>query len=725
MYILNKRIKSAKTFATLFAKFLAATMGLAILSFTPQVSAQIDLNDPVFDFDDILFVSRPILDALDNHPAGGHMCDQYHGFNATAGGLYILENAFSGNPNVRNVLENAVVKNGRFQGRQLDFGGFLSPDLSYDGTQILFAWTERGGFTPEWNETNTFHIFKVNVDGSELTQLTDGDNNDFDPVWLPDGRIIFISDRRGGYGRCHPRPVPTYTLHIMNDDGSNIRTISWHETNEWHPSVDNNGMIIYSRWDYVDRGENQMHGPWITSPDGLDARAINLNYPNDEWRLPRMIAQLRAIPNSDKYMGIAMGHHAQSYGSIITIDPNIEDDDAMGPIEVITTDAGFPESTAGTNDDGYYATPWPLSEDLFLAAYEPNYAWWDLGNLNYGLYVVDRWGNKQELFTDGNYSVLDPIAVKPRPKPVSVTGLYFDPMPEVFEKNATVSVINVYDSLIPFDENVRITDLRIVQVLPKTTPNNASPRVSYYINRNTRQVLGTVPVEEDGSAYFYVPYDTPVYFQALDENGLAYQSMRSDMYVPKGNSHLTCQGCHEPRHRAPAIPRSYPKALGRDPSTIEPETVPGAKPFSYTRLVQPVLEENCVSCHNGNQAMGLSADIGWQDGFSQSYRNLYEGGFAFGYDERNYVPEIDGAYCTKDGEDGPEFYGYPRSVPGRVGARASGLYPLITSGHNGVQLTEDELHRISLWLDLTSQFLGVYHDVDRQTNGEIVEPILR
>ncbi|MBN2342210.1 MAG: PD40 domain-containing protein [Deltaproteobacteria bacterium] len=718
------KINVSESFSIRVVGWCAAFAAIAILTLPNSACAQIDLNDPIFDFDDILFVSRPILDSLDNHGAGGHMCDQYHGFNATEGGLYILENAFSGSPNVRNVLANSVVENGRFQGRQLDYGGFLSPDLSYDGTQILFAWTERGGFTPEWNQTNTFHIFKVNIDGTGLTQLTDGDNNDFDPVWLPDGRIIFISDRRGGYGRCHPRPVPTYTLHIMNDDGSNIRTISWHETNEWHPSVDNNGMIVYTRWDYVDRGENQMHGPWITTPDGLDARAINLNFSNDEWRLPRMIAQMRAIPGSDKYMGIAMGHHAQSYGSIITVDPNIEDDDGMGPIEVLTSDAGFPESTVGTNDDGYYSTPWPLNENLFLAAHEPNYAWWDFANLHYGIYVVDRWGNKAELFKDNNYSVLDPIPVKARPKPVSVTGLYFDPMPASFEQNATISVINVYDSLIPFDENIKITDLRIVQVLPKTTPNNANPRVSYFINRNTRQVLGTVPVEDDGSAYFYLPYDIPVYFQALDENGLAYQSMRSETYVPYGNSHMTCQGCHEPRHTAPAIPHSYPTALQRPPSTIEPETVPGAKPFSYPRLVQPVLNDNCVSCHNGNGNMGLRSDVGWWDGFYESYRNLYEGGYAFGYDDRNYVPEIDRAYCTKDGEDGPEFYGYPRSIPGRVGARASELYPLLTSGHNGVSLSEEELHRISLWLDLTSQFLGVYHDVDRQTAGEIVEPIL-
>jgi hypothetical protein len=121
--------------------------------------------------------------------------------------------------------------------------------------------------------------------------------------------------------------------------------------------------------------------------------------------------------------------------------------------------------------------------------------------------------------------------------------------------------------------------------------------------------------------------------------------------------------------------------------------------------------------------MDLGSSRGF-DNFYQTYINLYQGGYAFGYDDNTYVPEIGGVYCNKDGDDGPEFYCYPRSVPGQVGARASALYQLLTSGHNGVQLSAEELHRIALWLDLTSQFLGSYHDVEAQANGEVVEPIL-
>ncbi|MGC4068684.1 MAG: c-type cytochrome [Polyangiaceae bacterium] len=334
---------------------------------TPKATDNaLDLSDPKLAvLDKILFIERDYLPTAD-HPRGGHMCDQYHGFNAKpGGGLFVLENVLSGNPTVRDVLANATCANGPHQGKKLTGGGFSSPDLHYDGKQILFAYTDIGSFQT-WTESSTFHIFKVDADGTGLTQLTEGPHNDFDPTWLPDGRVVFISDRRGGFGRCHQRPVPVYTLHVMNADGSGIEPLSLHETNEWHPSVDNNGQIIYTRWDYVDRGSNQVHHGWITTPDGLDARAIGTNYATRANVTPRMLLNIRAIPGSNKLVGTATAHHQQAYGSLVVMDPDIEDDDGMAQYQVLTKDAGFPEATVGQNDDHKYATAWPIDEDLVL-----------------------------------------------------------------------------------------------------------------------------------------------------------------------------------------------------------------------------------------------------------------------------------------------------------------------------------------------------------------------
>ena len=76
----------------------------------------------------------------------------------------------------------------------------LSPALSYDAKTILFAYSERKRGAEPWSPESSFHLFAVAPDGSGLTQLTDGAWNEFDPWFLPNGRVVFISERRGGFG---------------------------------------------------------------------------------------------------------------------------------------------------------------------------------------------------------------------------------------------------------------------------------------------------------------------------------------------------------------------------------------------------------------------------------------------------------------------------------------------------------------------------------------------
>ncbi|MBN1577442.1 MAG: hypothetical protein JW913_12870 [Chitinispirillaceae bacterium] len=237
---------------------------------------EVMLASPEISFDTLLFagVVKPGRDY--------HMCDQYLGWNAKNGGsLILLINIRSGSPKVQDLVVDAQMESGDLKGKRLSGGAFLSPDLSFDGKKVIFAWT---------NQTDRcYHIFRINIDGTGLVQLTggraantgltDASYHDFDPCWLPDGRIPFISERRGGYGRCHPRKVPTYTLHSMNDDGSDIVCLSYHETNEWHPSVNNSGQIVYTRWDYLDRDDCIAHHLWLCDPDGCNPRAPHGNYP--------------------------------------------------------------------------------------------------------------------------------------------------------------------------------------------------------------------------------------------------------------------------------------------------------------------------------------------------------------------------------------------------------------------------------------------------------------
>ncbi|MHC4628686.1 MAG: HzsA-related protein, partial [Planctomycetota bacterium] len=679
---------------------------------------RIALSNPLLDFDKIVFIKR-------HRATFNHMCDQYYGINILPeGGIYVLSDPFDENPRLHDVLADSVVERGRLKGQRLTDGSFLSPDLSYDGKTVIFAYVECKGdrnhrhhtdpSRGHWNRQRCYHIFKVNVDGSGLEQLTDGTWNDFDPCWLPNGRIAFISERRGGYLRCG-RVCPTYTLHDMNADGSDIRCLSLHETNEWHPSVTHDGRIIYTRWDYVDRHGCTAHLPWITTPDGRDSRAVHGNFAPRELRAD-MELDVRAIPGSHKFVATGAPHHGQAFGSLVVFDPYIEDDDVMAPVKRITPEVDFPETQDGAQ---VYGTAWPLSEKYFLCAYDPTMPR-RMGLQGreprpgrYGIYLLDVFGNKELIYRDPEIASQSPMPLRARLKPPTIP----DESVRVAEgepAEATLAVVNVYDTLKPWPETMRVKSLRVYQILPMTVPSGAPPHETSLREPTAgdsvvlaRYVLGTVPVEEDGSAHFTVPARKELFFQALDEDGLAVQSMRSATYLQPGER-LVCQGCHEPRHRAPGMPSRLPKAMTREPSKLKAD-VDGTNPFSYPRLVQPVLDKHCVQCHadNPDDAPRLDSEViakgnGGRQRWYASYHSL----------AREY-----GFWS---------YGGRHRTIPGEFGARVSKLYELLQEGHYDVKLSEEEIHRIVVWLDSCSMFYGVYEKEGglAQLQGKVVYPTL-
>lgn len=713
-----------------------------------RLRREIALANPLLDFRDIVFIKR-------HRALFDHMCDQYYGMAATpGGGLYVLTDAFGPQPQVRDVLAEATVSGtGRLAGEVLSGGRhrpvtvsfdgegnrygteepggtFLSPDLSYDAQHILFAYVENTGdmrhrhhTDPQqghWAEGRCYHIFRVRVDGTDLCQLTDGTWNDFDPCFLPNGRIAFISERRGGYLRCG-RVCPNYTLYDMDADGGDLTCLSFHETNEWHPSVTNDGLLLWTRWDYVDRHGCTAHMPWITTLDGRDPRAIHGNFATRSAR-PDMEVDCRAVPDSQWLVAIAAPHHGQAYGSIVLIDPNAQDDDAMGPVRRVTPEVGFPESQGGGQ---VYGTPWPLSEDFFLCVYDAGMqpgAGVQGGPFrrgDYGIYLVDAFGNRELLYRDPQIGCLSPIPLRPRPVPPTAPelargGQDANPAaraPEAVEEETptgTLAVVNVYDSFKPWPADTTITALRVLQVFPMSVPSGAPPHetgVRVVTAEDSvvpvRHVLGTVPVAEDGSAYFQVPANRELFFQALNADGLAVQSMRSATHVREGE-HLVCAGCHNPRHRVSEPPTLVPLAFRGPPATITPD-VDGSRPFSYPRLVQPVLDRHCAGCHaeHADTAPNLAREPVTR-GWYASYHSL--------------APRF-GFYDYRDPY---------RTTPGQFGALASPLYKLLREGHGDVQLPAEDLHRLTLWLDCASMFYGVYERElgVAQLRGEVVHPTL-
>ncbi|MCL4207476.1 MAG: discoidin domain-containing protein [Pirellulaceae bacterium] len=670
-----------------------------------EVKRRITFSNPRLNIDRLLFLKR--------HDSVGvfHMCDQFYGCNAKpGGGLYVLEDPFGAEPRLTNLLEDSVVENGRLAGRKLEGGTFLSPEVSWDGRTVLFAYSEAGVWEKyqgreayEWTPECSYHIFRVNADGSGLVQLTDGPHNDFDPCFLPNGRIAFVSERRGGYLRCG-RHCPVYTMFSMRPDGSDIICLSYHETHEWQPSVTNDGMLVYSRWDYVDRDTNIAHHKWICFPDGRDPRALHGNYPERRESRPWMEMDIRAVPDSNKFVAVTGAHHGHAFGSLVLIDPRVEDDRAMSQLERLTPDVPFPEAE-GRPIANYmcYGTPWPLSEDDYLCVYDGDAK-------NRGIYWLDRSGNRELVYRDPQISCLSPIPLQARPVPPVIPSRTSQAAEDAAkDRPPTIAVMNVYDADFSWPPETQIQALRVFQLLPKSTAPPNQPRIGIANQTNARAVLGTVPVESDGSAYFEAPVGMPIYFQAIDQHGTAVQSMRSATYVHPGEQ-MVCLGCHERKHDPPKMPARLPLAMQRAPSPIQPD-VDGSNPFSYVRLVQPVLDRHCVSCHQEKKALDLTGLSGAANGWTRSYANLAE---KYGF-----------YFHVGNGSIHQGIHGGSRTIPGQFGARVAPLQKYLGPDHYGVELPAEDRHRINLWLDANSEFFGSYENTAAQSRGEVVRPTLQ
>ncbi|MGI5831707.1 MAG: hypothetical protein ACOX6D_04140 [Thermoguttaceae bacterium] len=637
-------------------------------------------------------------------------------------------------------------------------GWFSTPSLSFDGKTLYFAFADFSQVVPERaprktlhdiiargydNEIETYlqreegkyHLFKMDLETGRTEQLTFGPDDDFDPAELPDGDLVFVSTRRGGFARCTARyePVETATLHRRTKDGK-IKCLSWHETNEWNPSVLDDGRILYARWDYVDREAARFMNLWVTNPDGTGARVLFGNY------TPKVVASLQAkqVPDSNKILFIGSGHHVAVGGPLVLLDPSkvkydpTDLQDTLDGIEVLSPEIAFPETAVpGTGNtkyyvsDHYYYSPYPLSEDYYLTAYshDPNGGYLARHGYGYntgqkedhyvgscgesysagklGLYYRDRFGNLELIYADPQVSCRYPIPIKPRPKPpVIATQL---PQEEAVEGTFVLS--DVYDSIAPLSKDRPIKQLRIFQILPHW-PEYASkdPPLGKPNAANGRAFLGTVPVEADGSAHFKVPAGKPLYFQAVDAEGKAVRTMMSEVYLQPGENR-GCVGCHEQIQTASENFPAQKRAFQRPPSVITPGPA-GTAPFSFPLFVQPVLDRHCVSCHNGEEgsdAPDLRGIVENGD-FSNAYNNLI--------DHTRWYHWGRGTIATI------------ASRPGEGGADMSELTEILDNADHGekIGLSDEERRAFYLWMDANVPFYGTAESATRamELRGEPV-----
>jgi len=668
-----------------------------------QAKRRLFLRDPLLaSFESLLFAKQHPLKPSHNYS------DHFDSLFASGGGIYVLEMPRDG----QGRLDPA---RGRVRCLFDGSAGIVRHPISdWDAREVTFAYRPE---TPEVEGWQSYwHLWAVSVDGTGLRRLTDGPYHDFDPVVLPDGALAFMSTRCKVRFLCW-RPQ-AYVLHRMEPDGSGLRRLSYANLSEWHPSILRDGRILWTRSEYQDKGADFGHTLWAIRPDGTHPELVFGN------NTPYCYNHAQEVPGTDEVVATLFSH-GDHQGPIALIDRSRNPYDTAAIVN-ITPDTR-PQYQMDRSHSRTFRDPMPVSRDHFLVSHNPGL------QDHWGIYLIDRYGNRELLYLDPQISSKRPSPLRPRERPPVIPS---NLDPRLAERGLGQLVVqDVYQGLAPDVERGQVKYLRVVEEVPaglealecgqyradhesfqdfyaspvhlvqgpprgyRTRTSNAlQPHAfragqaaatcedSIAVTENqgwpsyvAKSSLGTVPVAPDGSAHFLAPAGKVLYFQALDADYNEIQRMRSVVQLQPGEQR-SCVGCHDDRRAAP--PPRPGTALAFTPRPLDPPPW-GAGPFDFEQIVQPVLDNHCVRCHDGRAEAGPDLR-GRRDAHRvpASYRALISGG---------WVHYFDWAYGAR----------HFKAEPLTFGTRRSRLFAALeTEAHREVELELDELRALKEWIDL-------------------------
>lgn len=533
-------------------------------------------------------------------------------------------------------------------------GAVRDPVVHYDAQKILFSYRKA--------ETTNYHLYEIDMDGTNLRQLTDGPHDDFEPCYLPDNRIVFVSSRCNRWVQCWLTKVAV--LHRCDADGSNIRPISANLEHDNTPWTLPDGRLLYQRWEYVDRSQVDYHHLWTTNPDGTGQMVYYGN-----MHPATVMIDAKPIPQTKKVVAIfSPGHGRREHDGVITVvDPSKGPDD-LTLARPITKEPNCRD-------------PWAFSEDMFLAAQGKR------------IVLVDGQGTLCEVYrlspeeVAAGFECHEPRPVMPRQRERIIP----DRADEQAE-TGTLMLVDVYNGRAM--EGVKrgeVKKLLVLESLPKPINyTGGMDPLTYGGSFTLERVLGTVPVEPDGSACMELPALRALFFVALDKNDMAIKRMQSFLTVQPGET-TSCVGCHEQRTQT-FLPNGDFLAMGRPPSLIKrfddcPEV------FDFPRDIQPILNELCVDCHGYEKT---------DKGGPYADKLLLEG---------DRGPMFSHAYFTMTVR---QLFSDNRNLavsnhkPRTLGSAASRILKMLDGSHYDVQATEHQKRVLRLWIEVGAPYPGTY-----------------
>ncbi|MDP6637203.1 MAG: SUMF1/EgtB/PvdO family nonheme iron enzyme [Phycisphaerae bacterium] len=603
------------------------------------------LANPLLDFDKIMLVRRK----------GAALPANWQGNSSMKKNGYTNDIVILSGLNNGKITSLFTPKNGNYVGET---------DLNFDADKILFSSIGANG---------AWVICEIKADGTGLRQVSPDmgkDIDNYDPVYLPSGKIIF--DSTTGYSGvpCVGGKDFVANLHLMNADGTSVRRLCFEQDNDWYPVMMNNGRVMFLRWEYTDSAHYFSRVLMHMNPDGTDQKAYYGS--NSYW--PNSLFYARPVPNSStKFVGIVSGHHGtRRSGPLVLFDTSLGRHEADGAVQIIGQRGKKVEPLVvdglASRYKPHFLHPFPLSDKYFLTSA-------NLGGWN--LFLVDVFDNMLLLKKDeGGQSLFEPVPFRKTKRPPMIPDRI---VPGA--KEATVIVSDIY-----FGPGLKgvprgaVKNLRVYKYEYGPRRKGGHYAMGMEAGWDAHIILGTVPVETDGSTTFQIPANTPISLQPLDKDGKALQLMRSWLVGMPGER-LSCIGCHEDQNSAPATKMTI--SSRKAPKKITPWYGP-ARGFSFQREVQPVLDKFCVGCHNGQPR---------KDG--KKIHDLHTPKSA----HTALHP-----YVRRNGPEGD----YHLLTPLEFHADTSELIQMFQKGHNNVKLDKEAWDRIITWIDLNAPWHGTW-----------------
>jgi hypothetical protein len=483
-------------------------------------------------------------------------------------------------------------------------------DVSHDGTKIIFSLRLEDP-DPNDDEIPPWNIWEYNLETGQLRSMMSAVNadkgDDISPRYLPDGRIVFASTRQKktkaillqeNLGKPQfsaldeDENTKAFTLHIMDENGNNIEQLSFNQSHDLDPVILNNGEIMFSRWDNMNRVADAV-SLYKMNPDGSNLQIVYGGHSHAsgtagnlvpvQFVRPREMMDGRVMAILKPFTGTFGG------GDIVIIDVpgNIDNAQQSATINNITTDLA--PSPGGRYHDAY-----PLWDGTSRMLVSKSFCQLDVnGELQpciepfvsdpnaqeapplFSIWIYDRSENTEKpiVLAEPGLVITDVVAAQPRPRPSSLPSITINQTWET-EGVGVLHIRSVYDldgafnnmgasasdittlasSLTPADQRPA-RFLRLIKSVGLPDPDDTDPanpnspdlaNTAFGPQRRLgmREILGYTPIEPDGSVLVKVPANVPFSIEVLDSAGRRLGGRHDNWLQVQAGETLECNGCH-------------------------------------------------------------------------------------------------------------------------------------------------------------------------------------